>query len=55
MIMAACQRSLTMVAGGMSRGFTCDTRRKPITLKRFELPASATDLASEEPEFMEDV
>jgi hypothetical protein len=54
-IMAACQRSLTIVAGGMSCGFTCDCRRKPVTLKRFELPASATDLASEEPEFMEDV
>ena len=52
-IMAACQRSLTIVAGGMSRGFTCDIRRKPITLKKFELPTSATDLASEEPEFME--
>ena len=53
-IMAACQRSLTIVAGGMLRGFTCDIRRKPITLKKFELPTSATDLASEEPEFMED-
>jgi hypothetical protein len=53
MIMAACQRSLSIVAGGMSRGFTCDTLRKPVTLKRFELPASASDLASEEPEFME--
>ena len=54
MIMAACQRSLSIVAGGMSRGFTCDSQRKPVTLKRFELPASAADLASEEPEFMED-
>ena len=54
MIMAACHRSLSIIAGGMSRGFTCDTQHKPVTLKRFELPASATDLASQEPEFMEE-
>ena len=54
MIMAACRRSLSIIAGGMSRGFTCDIQRKPITLKRFELPASAADLASQEPEFMEE-
>ena len=53
-ILAACQRSLSIVAGGRSCGFTCDSQRKPVTLKRFELPASAADLASEEPEFMEE-
>jgi AAA domain len=53
-IMAACQRRLSIAAGGMSRGFTCDSQRKPITLKRFELPASAADLAAQEPEFMEE-
>jgi AAA domain len=54
MVLAACQRSLSIVGGGMSRGFTCDTQRKPVTLKRFELPASVADLASQEPEFMEE-
>ena len=54
MIMLACQRSLSIVAGGRSRGFTCDSQRKPVMLKRFELPASAVDLASQEPEFMEE-
>ena len=53
-ILAACQHSLSIVADGISRGFTCDTKRKPVTLKRFELPASAADLASQEPEFMEE-
>jgi hypothetical protein len=53
-ILAACERRLCILAGGRSCGFTCDHQRRPVTLKRFELPASAADLASEEPEFMEE-
>lgn len=53
-ILGACRRRICIVNGGLSCGFTCDAERKPITLKRFELPASAADLAAQDPEFTEE-
>jgi hypothetical protein len=53
-ILEACRRGICIVSGGHSRGFTCDTLRKPVTLKRFQMPVSAADLASQQPEFMEE-
>jgi hypothetical protein len=51
-IMAACRGNICVVNHGRSMGFTCDQTRKPITLKRFEGSASASDMASQQPEFM---
>lgn len=53
-ILTACRQGICIVSGGTSSGFTCDTQRKPITLKRFEQPASAADIASQSPEFTEE-
>ena len=50
-IMAACRSNICIVKNGSSQGFTCDERRKPVTLKRFATPASAADIAAQPPEF----
>jgi hypothetical protein len=53
-IIAACQACVTVTDGASSRGFLCNLRGSPITLRRFEQSTSASDLAAETPEFMED-
>jgi hypothetical protein len=53
-IIAACQACVTITDGASSRGFLCNLRASPITLRRFEQSTSAADLAAETPEFMED-
>lgn len=53
-ILDACRRRICIVGSGRSEGFTCDQKRRPLTLKRFDMAASATDIASQEPEFMEE-
>ena len=53
-ILAACRRNICIVGGGHSRGFTCSQQARPLTLRRFELPASAIDLACQQPEFEDD-
>jgi hypothetical protein len=45
---------VTITDGASSRGFLCNLRASPITLRRFEQSTSAADLAAETPEFMED-
>ena len=53
-IVGACRRNVCIVSGGFSRGFTCNEQAVPAVLRRFEHPASVTDVASQQPEFMED-
>jgi AAA domain len=53
-IIATCQACVTITDGASSRGFLCNLRASPITLRRFEQSTSAVDLAAETPEFMED-
>ena len=53
-ILAACRAGICIVGGGYSRGFTCNEQAQPLTLRRFEQPATAIDLASQQPEFEED-
>ena len=53
-VLAACRGGICIVNGGVSHGFTCNEKRTPVTLKRFGTPASAGDIASQEPEFTED-
>lgn len=53
-ILAACRAGICIVGGGFSRGFTCNQHIQPLTLRRFEQPATALDLASQEPEFADD-
>ena len=50
-IQAACRSNICIVNAGSSRGFTCDERRKPITLKCFATPALAADITAQPPEF----
>jgi hypothetical protein len=54
-ILAACRAGTCVVGNGHSQGFTCDEKRKPVTLKRFRMAVGAADLASQEPEFMEEI
>jgi hypothetical protein len=53
-IIEACQACVTITEGACARGFLCNLRASPITLRRFEQSTSAVDLAAETPEFMED-
>jgi hypothetical protein len=53
-ILAACRAGIGIVSSGHSRGFTCNQQAQPLTLRRFEQPASAIDLASQQPEFEDD-
>jgi hypothetical protein len=53
-ILEACRRHICIVSSGRSQGFTCDQRRRPLMLKHFDVPASPADIASQEPEFMEE-
>jgi hypothetical protein len=53
-VIAACQACVTITDGACSRGFLCNLRGSPITLRRFAQSASAEDLAAEPPDFMED-
>jgi hypothetical protein len=53
-ILAACRRNICIVSDGRSRGFSCNEHSSPVTLRRFDHPASADDLASQPPEFEED-
>ena len=53
-ILEACRHGICIANGGLSCGFTCNSQRKPITLKRFQMPVSTADLASQQPEFMEE-
>jgi hypothetical protein len=53
-ILDACRRGICIVTGDLSCSFTCDVQRKPVTLRRFQLPVSSADLATQPPEFMED-
>ena len=53
-ILAACRAGICIVNGGHSRGFTCNQHAQPLTLRRFEQPATPVDLASQQPEFEED-
>ncbi len=48
--------SICIVKNGSSQGFTCDERRKPITLKlkRFAVPALSADIAAQPPEFADE-
>ena len=54
-LLKACRQGTCIVSGGVSQGFTCDEKRKPVTLKRFEIAAAAADIASQQPEFTEDI
>jgi len=54
-LLKACRKGICIVTGGLSQGFTCDEKRKPVTLRRFENAASVVDIASQQPEFMEDI
>jgi len=54
-LLKACRKGICVVGGGLSQGFTCDEKRKPVTLRRFENAASAVEIASQQPEFMEDI
>jgi hypothetical protein len=53
-ILEACRRHICIVSSGRSQGFTCDQRGRPLMLKHFDVPASPADIASQEPEFMEE-
>ena len=53
-ILTACRRNICMISDGRSRGFTCNEHSSPVTLRRFDHPASAVDLASQPTEFEED-
>jgi hypothetical protein len=53
-IVEACRRNFCIFSGGCSRGFTCNEQKNPVTLHRFDHPASAIDIASQPPEFEED-
>ena len=53
-IVAACRAGICIVSGGLSRGFTCNQQARPLTLRRFEQPATAVDLACQQPEFEDD-
>ncbi len=55
-ILAACRSNICIVKNGSSQGFTCDERRKPITLKlkRFAVPALSADIAAQPPEFADE-
>ena len=53
-ILAACRAGICIVSGGLSRGFTCNQQARPLTLRRFEQPATAVDLACQQPEFKDD-
>ena len=52
--MTACRRNVCIVSDGFSRGFTCNEHSSPVTLRRFDHPASVIDLASQPTEFEED-
>jgi hypothetical protein len=53
-ILGACRAGICVVNSGYSRGFTCNQHAQPLTLRRFEQPATAIDLACQQPEFEED-
>jgi hypothetical protein len=53
-ILTACRRGICVVNNGRSRGFTFNEVRKPAVLIRFDQPASAMDIASQQPEFEEE-
>ena len=53
-ILTACRRNICIVSDGQSRGFACNEHNSPVTLRRFDHPASAVDLASQATEFEED-
>jgi AAA domain len=54
-ILDACQAGISIVGGATAQRFTCDQEHRPLTLRRFELRVSNTDLATSEPEFAEDL
>ena len=45
-IVEACRRNFCIFSDGCSRGFTCNEEKNPVTLHRFDHPASAIDIAS---------
>ncbi len=55
MVEAACRANIVIVTGTHAEGFVLDPKARPAVLRRFSRPVEVADIASQPPEFEEEI